>query len=431
MAIGKVTSVATSSGLTGKHGRSFLLTLVGSLFIACHAVTPEASQFRQSFSCATFGFSHWEEYNFGHDSKLEDLFVTVSRNFQVEQEQIQVEANYDERFLKATWTYSGIDFVAFYSIEQQGMLLSRIDVIWDDRQPTLARLVDCLGPPIDSHEQASDEGPASATMSYYWGYESDQEWPTLQGYVKVFMIEGVPSVTAETFKLGSLSEQRISRLTVLVLPTPRLAIESAGSASCRKLTLSHWKEFSFGVDTQDDVVSAVVGAWTLSRDQLHASGRTAERQATVSWNDTEGEVSHDAHFAEGRLDKILVNFDPMLALSQVLDCLGAPEYYVSSGGPTRQQTSLSLWYVEEGFVVEGSVPHPWGWLRPRKEILSDIGMYNLHIVPKGIPQMARLFDFQDGEGNPMMCFFQPWPGSIGAIEVREDPIAECQHSGAD
>ena len=433
MASETVSPVSTFYGFIRKHGRNTLIptliALVGSLLTACHSVTPGVSELPQPFSCARFGFSHWEEFNFGHDSTLERLFVTVNRIYQVKHDQIQVESYHKGQFLEATWTHNEIDYIAKFAIQE--MILLNLDVKWRRGQPTLAQLVDCLGLPFSSHEEANDEGPESASISYYWARETDQEWGTMPGFVKAFMIEGVSSLPAETSGQGNQSENRISQLSVGAMPTPRKAIESAGASSCRKLSLSRWKEFRFGVDTQDDVIAAVVRVWTMNRDHVQVGEIVTEQFPTVSWNDAEGEVSHWAYFPDGHLGKIRVYYNPALAVSQVLDCLGPPEYYVSSGGPEEQGTSLSLWYVKRGFVVGGVAWRPWGWQKPLKEIPSDFGMDSLNVVPKGFAQMARFFDFQDDEGNPIMCIFRPWPGSIEAVEIREEPFLECYHSDTD
>ena len=422
--------ISSIQGFIRRQGRNalilILIALVGAFLAGCVPITPEKSEAPRFFSCARFGFSHWKEFNFGLEPSSDDLVATVRRLYQVDRDQITVESDADGQFPKVVWTDNDVDYFAHFSPSGQFM---NVEVHWGREQPTFAEVVDCLGPPISSHEGANGTGSESGSV-HFWAYETDEAW-TIPGYVTSIILEGVSSLDTQSSAQANQPDYRVKQLNILAMPTPRQTVESSDPSSCAKLSLLRRREFSFGVDTQDDVVATVVRLWGIDREQIPLGGMTTERFPPVRWNDADEEILYTAFFADGQLGRVLAMFNPALALIQVIDCMGPPDYYTTSGGPGSQVTNLLLWYVEEGFVVAGRVLHPWSWQKPLEAIPPDFGMDRFHVLPAGSEQMVRIFDYLEDDGNPALCVLGPWPGSIEAIEIREDFFTPCSETDSD
>ena len=181
-----------------------------------------------------------------------------------------------------------------------------------------------------------------------------------------------------------------------------------------------------------EVYDAVIKLWGSDKGE-NSFGKTADgKDQFLNWNDAAEEIFYDALFAgEEQLDTIQVQFLPMPTLGQFIDCLGPPDYYVATGGPKSQATTLQLWYVEQGFVARGNVFHSGFdslWQKPLTTIPSGFRMDYFCIFPAGVEQMAQRFDYTNKDGNPILCIFKPWPGLIEAMEISEEPLFACYHS---
>ena len=405
---------------------AIVFALAGALIAGCVPLTPDESDTAQSLSCAKFVFSHWMEFDLGLDSSPDDLFATVLRLYEIDREQLRVEIYPEGQIHIVHWADSNVDYSANFSV---GGRLTDIAARWGHERPTLSQVIDCLGPPARPHEESGGGGPEEKIFSY-WAHETGEE-ARIPGFITTLVIEGISSPDPELSSHTERPDYRLQLLTVRAVPEPRLVVESLGPSSCAKLSPSHWQEFSFGVDSPDDVVATVVRLWGMDREQVQVGGSATERFPPVRWSDAEEEIIQTAYFPDGQLGSFFVLFDPALALTQVIDCLGSPEYYITGGGPGDEGTSLFLWYVEKGFVIAGIAWHRWPWQKPLEGIPPDFGLDSFHVLPGGIEQMARSFNYLDDEGNPIMCIFKPWPGSIEAIEISAEPFFACYHSDTD
>ena len=171
--------------------------------------------------------------------------------------------------------------------------------------------------------------------------------------------------------------------------------------------------------------------YEIDREQINVESYSEGQVSKVGWTD-----NNDDYFARfssiGQLMNIEVHWDrEQPTLGQVVDCLGPPDYYIANGGPRTEAAHLQLWYVEQGFVAFGYVVHSGLailWQEPLKVIPPGFAMSAFRILPAGLEQMTRRFDYTDEDGDPIMCIFKPWPSSIEAIQLGEGPFLACPFS---
>ena len=104
--------------------------------------------------------------------------------------------------------------------------------------------------------------------------------------------------------------------------------------SCASFTESHWGEFRFGADSPDDVVATAARLWGIERDQVEFDLTIDKEIYHAYWGvDTVlGKGGwYGARFDDGqRLGKISVEWGyPKPTLSQIVECLGFPDYYIA------------------------------------------------------------------------------------------------------
>ena len=192
--------------------------------------------------------------------------------------------------------------------------------------------------------------------------------------------------------------------------------------SCEIFTLPRWNEFRFGVDSPTDVVAKAVNLWGIEQEQIRYAS-TWRSDLSVQWSSSISgrDVNYSAWFGEERQ---LLGIDvswrkPFATLSQVIDCLGAPDLYSARYEFDHEpQLDLSLWYVERGFSFlhysyPKTRPHPP--IKPAQRI-------DRFSVAAPLPLSRAFPDLYMAGTDPVrpanaLCLIKPWPGSIEAIEV--------------
>lgn len=220
-------------------------------------------------------------------------------------------------------------------------------------------------------------------------------------------------------------------LVVLLFPiltgcypsAPVTAIGTPPPFSCGNFTVPYWQEFRFGVDSPDEVIETAIRLWGINREQFTLSESSRDDVLHVRWEDSEGKRVYSAGFREGEFHKVSVNFKSgrKPTLSQVIDCLGFPEYFAAyeARGVEKDSFVLALSYPEKGFEIYhvsfGALPKSTTDLPAR---LID----NLSVVAPGPPEQMVRDVYSYGHLPSVhawgLCVLRPWPGSIGAIEIE-------------
>ena len=138
-----------------------------------------------------------------------------------------------------------------------------------------------------------------------------------------------------------LERLRVFRVSI----SPEQAYEAPGPSACARLSVSHWQEFRFGVDSLDDVVATVIRLWDIDRNKVEGGKKDTGEVYPVLWsNNDKEEIFHAAHFSPGgKLIRVSSVMIPGLTLAQIIDCLGPPDYYVAYVGPYLEATDLTLY----------------------------------------------------------------------------------------
>ena len=192
--------------------------------------------------------------------------------------------------------------------------------------------------------------------------------------------------------------------------------------SCDIFTLARWEEFRFGVDSSTDVAARVVDLWGLGPEQIGYAA-TWRSDSGVQWSSSISgrDVGYSAWFGEERQ---LLGVDvswrkPFATLSQVIDCLGAPDLYSARYELDNEtQLDLSLWYVERGFSFNH---YSYPKRRPDPPIQGGQRIDNFSVGAPLAPDRA-FPDLYAAGSDPArsanaLCLIKPWPGSINALEV--------------
>lgn len=198
---------------------------------------------------------------------------------------------------------------------------------------------------------------------------------------------------------------------------------------CERFGESRWQEFQFGVGLPDDVIATVTELWGFDRDQLRINLRSDldPPYIGIGWSDsveTGLGAAYSTNFRDGHryLRRIVLEWNlPEPALTQIIDCLGPPEYYSAAyvSGTESTGVGLDLWYVEKGFVARGLVDAYFPWQTLPEVITPDFRMDLFLVLPPGLEKMAYSLRNSVEGANREMCVLKPWPGSIEAIEIDE------------
>ena len=195
--------------------------------------------------------------------------------------------------------------------------------------------------------------------------------------------------------------------------------------SCDRIAESRWAEFRFGVDSPDDLVSAIVRLWDIDRGKVNVFPQPGE-SLRARWADNINSGSGAAYSALFREERRLVKVDvrwqyPQPTLSQVIDCLGFPQYYeaIFQSGLHSPHLVLGLWYTEKGLVVNHNSSD---YLEPPPAIHPRLRMESFIVVAPGSPEQMVPNAYTKGYDPAIqaygLCLLRPWPGSIEALELE-------------
>lgn len=228
-------------------------------------------------------------------------------------------------------------------------------------------------------------------------------------------------------------------LTACMWELPPPDFGALQSFPCGRFGESRWQGFKLGVDSSDEVIATVTELWGFDRDQLRINLRSDldPPYIGIGWSDnveTGLGATYSTNFRNGQLIRVVLQWNlPEPALTQVIDCLGPPDYYSADYSSVAESIALGLdlWYVEKGFVVRGLVNDYFSWQTLPEVITPDFRMDQFLVLPSGLEQMADSLGYLDDDGNLVLCVLKPWPGSIEAIEIEEDFFAPCSESNTD
>ena len=242
----------------------------------------------------------------------------------------------------------------------------------------------------------------------------------------------------------------------MMMPSaPQRPVTIAGTPEpfpCAHFTDAHWKEFSYGEDTQEDVIASAGRIWGIEPEGFHSpEPDNYNPLPRLSWELGAVGVRYFAIFYEdGPLKQIDFQTAPYWqedntrkglprtveeyasqtgsypTMRQILDCFGAPDYYTAYWLQDVEASllDLALWYVEEGLLFAheswsnhhkypGPPPYP-----------PELSMHFAMMLPAG--DAGRMVDVRYGEENLgqrkayTRCILRPWPGSIEAMGIEEE-----------
>ena len=131
---------------------------------------PPAPSTPRSFSCASFTESHWGKFRFGVDSP-DDVVATAASLWGIERNQVHARMKLegelvgDEVSNMRWWSDATVGSGGHYQTWfQNDQKLAKIRVEWGYPKPTLAQVIDCLGPP-EHYIAFFDNGPHGIYLS--------------------------------------------------------------------------------------------------------------------------------------------------------------------------------------------------------------------------------------------------------------------------
>lgn len=199
--------------------------------------------------------------------------------------------------------------------------------------------------------------------------------------------------------------------------------------SCANFTEHYWVEFNFGIDSTDDVTSTVSRLWDTKEERLWPFWDKDDPHG-ISWLSFKlpGPTGvYTAWFREGILQKI--DFERSFplsrpSLSQVVDCLGAPDYYIVyyAVAPEAVNVNLDLLYADSGFVVRYNSPFTSFFIQePPTKFHPYMRIREMAVVAPGTPEqiVPAVYSIGNVGGGHVhnACLRKPWPGSIEAMEI--------------
>ena len=223
---------------------------------------------------------------------------------------------------------------------------------------------------------------------------------------------------------------------------------------CTHFADAHWKEFRFGLDTQDEVIAAVGRIWELGPEEIR-SHQPAQFHPLprLSWEVKADGVRYFAIFYEnGTLKEIDYLTAPYWqeennrvglpltfaefrshtgsypTLRQVIDCFGAPEFYSAYWVQEAEtgELNFALWYVDLGLIfshVSYSAHHRQRPLPP--PFPHGLSMHFATMLPGGdVAKMVTAHYEFDAPNKKyyVLCIIKPWPGSIEDLEAEPERI---------
>ena len=196
-------------------------------------------------------------------------------------------------------------------------------------------------------------------------------------------------------------------------------MQTGTGLSAKVVMESYWREFRFGVDSPYGVAARAAKRWGSNRSKI-----TIEENWTgwpfVRWADIRGQ--YVASFPrEGKLTVVSHDFRLEPTLSQIIDCLGPPEYYLAycAGQVGFGRLYVDLWYPKRGTVV---THYSFYEKKELPSIPPSLRMSSYRVVAPGPLEKIATDAYPYGltralEYQPL-CPAKPWPGTIEAMEVE-------------
>ena len=387
-----------------------MVCLAGIFLAGCIPISPEEGDTAPTSFCARLRLRPLAQFRFwGRRDRRRPARDRAQNSMTLTAMSIGIEKDDYGQTRSVLWADSSADYNASLTT---GDRLTSIEVQWHSQPPTIAQLIDCLGPPAIHFEATNDKGAVS-----YWVGEA--VLALYRGYVSPHYFQGVASPAMESTPQEEQLDHLLERLMVFILSEE--AYEAPGPSACARLSLSRWQEFRFGEDFVHDVVATVIRLWDIDRDKIEGGRRRTGGFFPVTWWDNEEMVHHMAIFSpSGRLEEVGGGMVPGLTLAQIIDCLGPPDYFSAYRGPYFATTELELYYIEEGFSVSGFFDHRYPGREPLERISPEFGMSEFTVYPQTLEELARRVGDVDGDGYPDPCILRLWPGSIEALEIDEE-----------
>ena len=207
--------------------------------------------------------------------------------------------------------------------------------------------------------------------------------------------------------------------------------------SCDMFTEDHWRELEFGVDTPEKHVETVERVWgiDLRTMTLVRYGKAGQEDFRGWWNADSSAwpgSSYRVRFDRAaKLSYVGVYWDredvSHPTLIQVLDCMGVPDYYIAAFVEDRRDwLKFSLWYVDKGFVIQGSSFRSvfsglsnWSSIESKTLMGDHVNRHQGDFIVVASGSLEQMVSdvygplLQDWE----LCLIRPWPGSIEAIDI--------------
>ena len=240
---------------------------------------------------------------------------------------------------------------------------------------------------------------------------------------------------SSTLKRTALVVTSVAILTgcSLMPGAPQMAVTTTGTPEpfpCSHFAEAHWKEFRFGVDTQDDVIAAVDRIWEIGPEEFQShEPNQFHRFPRFSWDVAEGGVRYLAeYYEEGPLKEIDFETGSFPTLRQVIDCFGAPEFYSAYWVQEAEtgELNFALWYVDLGLVfshVSYGKHHRQRPLPP--PFPHGLNMHFATMLPlEDVAKMVTTHYEFDAPNKKyyVLCIIKPWPGSIEDLEAEPELI---------
>lgn len=172
------------------------------------------------------------------------------------------------------------------------------------------------------------------------------------------------------------------------------------------------QQLSYGNATVSDVRQ-----WVLSTYQLDSTD-VVEGERDLRWNIENGEVHAD--FRNDVLKGATIRWTRVPRLQQVLDCLGAPDYYEAAIKPDHiPRFDFALWYLREGIMVysasydEADVDAIHRNDKRPMDTLFVTAPGSLEEVVKSVYKYESTVELPSSLTNTI----RPWPGSLSRIVV--------------
>ena len=218
-----------------------------------------------------------------------------------------------------------------------------------------------------------------------------------------------------------------------VEPEPGTAVPR--TLPCPSPTDTPWAEFTFGVDSPSDVVSAVVNLWGIEKDQIGEFSSAVDPGPILRWRTAvpggEDDVFYASFHRGQHLKKLTVEWTwPYPTLAQIINWLGFPDQYIAFNAvsPEHILINLALFYTDIGVVVRDSGTI---WSAGQPKIHTDMLIKKFVLVAPGTAEQMATEMYRYGmEPRHLIysvCLLKPWPGSTEAMEIASDKeVDQCR-----